>query len=72
MRSSASKAWAMGDGGSARRGFRHVHSDEALRAYRARSPEEKLIWLHAAWRLTVDFLPPERREAWLKMRRGDI
>lgn len=52
------------------RGFEHHHEDEELLAYRALSPEQKLRWLHAAWRLTADFLPPERREAWRRMRAG--
>ncbi len=55
-----------------RRGFAHHHSDEQLAAYRKISAEEKLRWLHDAWRLTADFLPPEKREAWRKLRAGEI
>ena len=41
-------------------------------AYSALTPEQKLRWLHEAWRFTADFLPAERREAGRKMRRGGI
>ena len=54
------------------RGFAHHHTDEELRAYAALTPEQKLRWLHEAWRFTADFLPAGRREAWMKMRRGEI
>lgn len=54
------------------RGFAHHHSDEELRAYRRLSPEQKLRWLHDAWRLTADFLPPERRELYRKLRAGEL
>lgn len=54
------------------RGFAHHHSDEELRAYRALTPEQKLRWLHEAWRLTVDFLPEKRREAHRKLRAGEL
>ncbi len=54
------------------RGFAHHHTDEELAAYRKLTPEQKLRWLHDAWRLTVDFLPRERRQAWLKIRAGEI
>ncbi len=53
------------------RGFAHHHSDEELRAYRALTVEQKLRWLHEAWRFTVDFLPPERREIYRKLRAGE-
>jgi hypothetical protein len=43
-----------------------------LIAYRSSSAEQKLQWLHAAWRLTVDFLPPRRRKRLDAMRRGAI
>ncbi len=56
----------------ARRGFAHHHTDEALRAYAALSAEQKLRWLNDAWHLTADFLPADRREAWQKMRAGEI
>ena len=55
-----------------RRGFRHYHSDDELRRYKALSPTEKLVWLHAAWKLTVDFLPEKSRRAFEKLRRGEI
>lgn len=55
-----------------RRGFAHHHTDEALRAYAALSAEQKLRWLHDAWQLTTDFLPADRKEAWQKMRAGEI
>jgi hypothetical protein len=54
------------------RGFRHHHSDEELRRYRALSVAQKLAWLHAAWKLTVDFLPEKSRRAYEKLRRGEI
>jgi len=54
------------------RGFSHHHSDEALRHYRALSAEQKLQWLHAAWRLTVDFMPEKRRRAYEMLRRGEL
>jgi hypothetical protein len=54
------------------RGFAHHHTDDELRAYAALSPEQKLRWLHDAWRLTADFLPLDRREAWKRMRAGEI
>ncbi len=54
------------------RGFSHHHSDDELRAYLALSPEQKLRWLHDAWRLTSDFLTPERREIWQRMRAGEV
>ncbi len=54
------------------RGFAHHHTDEELRAYRALSAEQKLRWLHDAWRLTADLLPPERREAWRRLRAGEL
>ena len=54
------------------RGFRHVHTDEALRAYRRLTPDQKLAWLEAARRLTADFQPPDRRDAWERLRRGEL
>jgi hypothetical protein len=54
------------------RGFSHHHTDEQLSAYRKLTAEQKLRWLHDAWRLTIDFLPRERREAWRRMRAGEI
>lgn len=51
-------------------GFAHHHDDDALRVYRRLSPEEKLRWLHAAWRFTVDFLPPAKRRVWQELRSG--
>lgn len=51
-------------------GFEHHHTDEQLRAYAKLSPEQKLRWLHDAWRFTADFLPESRREAWMRMRKG--
>jgi hypothetical protein len=59
-------------GDRAVRGFAHHHTDEELRAYAALTPEQKMRWLYEAWRFTADALPPERREAWMKMRRGEI
>lgn len=53
------------------RGFAHHHTDEALRAYLDLTPEQKLRWLHDAWRFTADFLPAERREAWARIRAGE-
>ena len=55
-----------------RRGFAHHHSDAELAAYRKLSAEEKLRWLYDAWRFTLDFLPPERREAWRRLRAGEL
>lgn len=55
-----------------RRGFAHHHALEELMAYRKLTPEQKLRWLHEAWRLTVDFLPPDRRERWRKLRAGEL
>jgi hypothetical protein len=63
---------ALAEAGVPLRGFAHHHTDEELRAYAALTPEQKLRWLHEAWRFTVDFLPADRREAWMKMRRGEI
>jgi len=54
------------------RGFAHHHTDDELRAYMALTPEQKLRWLHDAWRFTADFLPTERRELWQRMRAGEI
>ncbi len=54
------------------RGFRHVHTDDALLAYRRLTPDQKLAWLEAARRLTADFLPAHRREAWERLRRGEL
>jgi hypothetical protein len=54
------------------KGFRHHHTDEELVNYRALTPEQKLAWLHAAWQLTVDFLPEKSRRAFEKMRRGEV
>jgi hypothetical protein len=54
------------------RGFAHHHTDDELRAYAALTPEQKLRWLDDAWRLTADFLPADRREAWRRMRAGEI
>jgi hypothetical protein len=51
-------------------GFSHHHTDEELRAYRKLTAEQKLRWLHDAWRFTADFLPASRREAWMRMRNG--
>lgn len=51
-------------------GFAHYHSDEELRQYRKLSPEQKLQWLAAAWRMTVDFLPPSKLWTWQVMRKG--
>jgi len=53
-------------------GFSHHHTDDELRAYMALTPEQKLRWLHDAWRFTADFLPAERREIWQRMRAGEI
>lgn len=53
-------------------GFKHHHTDEALRQYRNLPAEQKLRWLQSAWKFTVDFLPKERRAAFDRMRRGDI
>ena len=55
-----------------KRGFAHHHTDEELRVYAALTPEQKLRWLDEAWRFTAEFLPAGRREAWMKMRRGEI
>ena len=52
-------------------GFEHHHSDEELRAYARLTAEQKMRWLHDAWRFTADFLPASRREAWMKMRKGE-
>jgi hypothetical protein len=57
--------------GSPVRGFAHHHTDEELRAYAALTPEQKMRWLYDAWRFTADVLPPGRREAWMRMRRGE-
>ncbi len=54
------------------RGFAHHHTDEELRAYAALPAEAKLRWLQEAWEFTVRALPPERREVWMRMRRGEI
>lgn len=54
------------------RGFRHHHSDEELRRYRALPAEQKLAWLHAAWKLNVDLLPEKSRRAQAKLRRGEL
>ncbi len=54
------------------RGFEHHHTDDELAAYRKLTPEQKLRWLHDAWQLTADFLPAEKRDAWRKMRAGEI
>lgn len=62
----------MATGERPRRGFAHSHTDEELRVYAALTPEQKLRWLHDAWRLTADFLPPDRREAWRRMRAGEL
>lgn len=55
-----------------RGGFRHVHTIEALRAYRALPAEQKLEWLHAMWQFNVDFLSPRARELHERFRRGEI
>jgi hypothetical protein len=55
-----------------RRGFSHHHTDEELAAYRKLTAEQKLRWLYEAWRFTADFLPPGRREAWRKLRAGEL
>ena len=54
------------------RGFAHHHTDEELREYSRLTPEQKLRWLHEAWRFTADFLPPARRDAWMRIRKGEI
>jgi hypothetical protein len=54
------------------RGFAHHHTDAELAAYRRLSPEQKLRWLHDAWRLTADALPREKREAWARLRAGEL
>ena len=59
-------------GEPARRGFAHHHTDEELLAYAALSAEAKLRWLQEAWEFTVRMLPPERREVWMRMRKGEI
>lgn len=53
-------------------GFYHRPSDEQLRAYLQLTAEQKLAWLHAAWKMTVDFLPKDRLELYQKMRAGKI
>lgn len=55
-----------------RRGFAHHHTDEQLRAYRKLSAEQKLRWLHEAWRFTVDFVPERKRRVMQKIRSGEI
>jgi hypothetical protein len=55
-----------------RKGFWHFHDDDVLRRYRALTPEQKLSWLHAAWRINVDFLPERSRRAHEKLRRGEL
>lgn len=63
----------MTDSGDPRRkGYRHVHTREELRAYRAIPAEQKLEWLHAIWRLNVDFLPERARKLHERFRKGDI
>jgi hypothetical protein len=54
------------------RGFRHHHTDEELRRYRSLPAEAKLRWLHAAWRLTADFMPTKRRRAYELLRKGEL
>lgn len=51
-------------------GFSHHHTIEELRAYRKLTAEQKLAWLHAAWRLTVDFLPAKKLAVYQRLRRG--
>lgn len=53
-------------------GFHHHHTDAELRAYRKLTAEQKLAWLEAAWRLTVDFLPRHRLAVYQKLRRGEL
>ena len=38
----------------------------------ALTAEQKLRWLYEAWRFMADFLPPEKREAWRKLRAGEL
>jgi hypothetical protein len=54
------------------RGFAHHHSDEELRAHAELTAEQKLRWLHEAWRFTADFLPPDRLEVWKRLRAGEV
>lgn len=51
-------------------GFAHNHSVEELRAYRGLTAEQKLAWLHSAWRMTVDFLPAAKLQIYQGMRQG--
>jgi hypothetical protein len=53
-------------------GFHHHHTDAELRAYRRLTAEQKLAWLEDAWRLTVDFLPKDRINTYLRFRRAEI
>ena len=55
-----------------RRGFAHHHTDDELRAYRKLSAEQKLRWLHDAWRFTVDFVPEAKRRVMQKIRNGEV
>jgi hypothetical protein len=55
-----------------RRGFAHHHTEAELAAYRQLTAEQKLRWLYVAWCFTADFLPPEKREAWRKLRAGEL
>ena len=54
------------------KGFNHYHTDEELLRYSKISPEDKLRWLQQAWEFTSRYLPPEKLEAYQKMRRGEI
>jgi hypothetical protein len=53
-------------------GFSHHHTIEELRAYGRLSAEEKMRWLHDAWKFTSDFLPKDRLEAYRKLRKGEL
>ena len=45
-------------------------SDEALKAFRNTTAEERLTWLEEASRFVADFVPPQKLERWNKLTRS--
>lgn len=51
-------------------GFTYEVSDEQLRAFRSRSPDERLRWLEETRELMYALAPEETRRRWAELRQA--
>ena len=51
-------------------GFRHRVSDEQLRVFAARTPDERLRWLDETRATLIEMASPETRRRWRVVRGG--